>query len=147
MPKPAVQVKFTRTWVGELFGRVDPTMRVAAEAVKEYQKAHIPVSADGSHGRPAGYARDRIQIRVRVTSGFLTAGRVYEIGSDATSPDGFPYPVVLDVGAPPHVIESHGNYPLRDPETKQVFGHRVMHPGVTGNNWCRGSIVAARVVL
>jgi hypothetical protein len=143
MARPHVVMKFGRTWVQEVFGRADPKMRALAEAVAEYQRIHIPVSADSDHGREPGYARDRIQVRVR--PGWL-GSKMYEVGSDATTPDGFPYPIVLDVGSRPHVIESHGDYPMRD-EDGHVYGRMVHHPGTEGNNWCSGSLAAVRALL
>lgn len=35
----------------------------------------------------------------------------------------------------PHVIESHGPWPLRNRETGQVFGRIVHHPGTTGQHF------------
>lgn len=139
----SVTVKFASTWVAEVAGKADPRMRLAAERIAAYQRAHIPVAHDVNNGRQPGYAQSRIAVRVTLgPNGF----KVYEVGSDATTPDGFPYPVVLDVGAAPHEISSHGNYPLRDREGK-VFGRTVQHPGVRGNNWCRGSLAAVHGVI
>src|SRR3954471_2816226 len=135
----AVKVVFAKTWVQQVFGFADPTLRLAAQRVAEYQRAHIPVGRDVSRGRARGYARSRIAVRVRVGR---FGGREYEVGSDATTPDGFPYPLVLDVGSNPHLIESHGNYPLRNKQTGQVFGPSVHHPGTAPTNWCRGSLSA-----
>lgn len=146
MPRIAgasVTVKFSRTWVQEIAGKADPRMRAAAQRVAAYQRAHIPVGHDVSHGRPPGFAQSRIAVRVRIgEQGF----RVYEVGSDATTPDGFPYPVVLDVGSKPHVIQSHGDYPLRDAEG-HIFGKTVNHPGTAPTNWCRGSLSAIHGVV
>lgn len=132
----SVKVQFSRTWVKAVTGLADPKIRAGAERVAEAQRAAIPVSSDGSYGRPPGYARSRIGVRV----GFGPQGRYYDIGSDATTPDGFPYPTVLDVGSRPHVIESHGDYPLRSRDGR-VFGKRVMHPGTQPTYWCRRSLL------
>lgn len=139
----SVTVKFSRTWVQEISGRADVRMRVAAKRIADYQRNHIPVGQDVSHGRPPGYAQSRIAVRVRLNE---LGMRVYEIGSDATTPEGFPYPVVLDVGSAPHTITSHGNYPLRDKQG-HVFGRTVHHPGTQPTNWCRGSLGAIHGVV
>jgi hypothetical protein len=130
-----VRIQFSSNWVKAVTGIADPKIRAGAQLVVEAQRQAIPVSQDGSHGRPAGYARSRIGVRV----GFGPQGRHYEIGSDATTPDGFPYPAVLDAGSRPHVIESHGDYPLRS-KSGQVFGKRVNYPGTQPTYWCRGSL-------
>lgn len=118
-----------------------PKVAKAAALVVASQRERIPVSKDGSYGRPPGYARDRIAARPTVS---LRGGLAFNVGSDATTPEGFPYPVVLDVGSRPHTIESHGDYPLRNPRTGQVFGKRVHHPGTAPTSWCRGSLAVIR---
>jgi len=118
-----------------------PKVTKAAQLVAAVQRERIPVSRDGSYGRPAGYARSRIAARPTLS---LRGGLAFDVGSDATTPEGFPYPVVLDVGSRPHIIESHGDYPLRNPRTGQVFGKRVHHPGTKATNWCRGSMYVLR---
>lgn len=115
-----------------------PKVRRAAEMIADDQRQHIPVSNDGSYGRPAGYARDRIDI----TFGRDGGGPYLDVGTDAATPDGFPYPAVLDAGSRPHLIESHGPYPLRNRRTGQVFGPVVHHPGTKPTYWCRRSILA-----
>ena len=35
----------------------------------------------------------------------------------------------IEYGTAPHIIVSHGNYPLRNRKTGQVFGRMVKHPG------------------
>lgn len=139
----SVTVKFSSTWRQQLFRIADPRMAAAAHRIAQYQRDHIPVGHDVSHGRPPGFAQSRIAVRVRVGR---FGGREYEIGSDATTPEGFPYPVVLDVGSRPHVIESHGNYPLRDAEG-HVLGKRVEHPGTQPTFWCRGSLSVLHGVI
>lgn len=146
MPRLAaasVDVRFARTWVQQVFRAADPRMAAAAERVAEYQRAHIPVGHDASNGRTPGYARERIAVRVRPGK---FGGREFEVGSDATTPEGFPYPVVLDVGARPHTIESHGPYPLRDSDGN-IFGRVVHHPGIEPTYWCRGSLSALHGVI
>lgn len=118
----------------------EPAMAQCASEIAEAQRARIPVSKDGSYGRPAGYARSRI----KVVRGVDPIGIHRDIGSDATTPDGTSYPAILDLGAKPHVIESKGDYPLRNRRTGQVFGRRVNHPGTKPTAWCRGSLESVR---
>lgn len=114
-----------------------PAIRRAADLIADEQRRTIPVSDDGSYGRPAGWARDRIDVR----PGRDGEGPYLDVGSDATTPDGVSYPAILDVGSRPHTIESHGDYPLRNAHTGQVFGPVVHHPGTKPTHWCRNSIM------
>jgi hypothetical protein len=133
-----VRMKYASSWVRDVTGVADPKIRAGAELVAMAQRAAIPVSRDGSYGRIAGYARSRIAVRVAFDA---TRGRVYDVGSDATTPDGVSYPLILDVGSAPHTIESHGDYPLRNRRTGQIFGRVVHHPGTAATHWCRNSIL------
>lgn len=108
----------------------------AAAVVAGGQKRRIPVSADGSNGRPAGYARDSIHVE----RGRDAEGPYRDVGSDAETPDGFPYPLALELGTAPHAIDSHGDYPLRNARTGQVFGRHVDHPGTRPYPWCRAAL-------
>jgi hypothetical protein len=119
---------------------VDPLMDQVADDVAEAQRRRIPVGSERRYGRLPGYARSRI----RPTRGADSLGPYRDIGSDATTPDGTSYPAILDLGSPPHVIESKGDYPLRNRRTGQVFGRRVNHPGTKPTHWCRGSLEDVR---
>lgn len=132
-----VKVEFVQRWETAVATAAAPRIAVAAEIVAEAQRAAIPVSRDGSYGRPAGYAKSRIG----VTGGYDALGFYFDVGSDATTPDGTSYPAILDLGSRPHVIESHGEYPLRSKDGR-VFGRRVSHPGTQATYWCRGSLAA-----
>lgn len=133
-----VRVVFTPGWETTVATAAAPKVAALAELVADAQRRAIPVSTDGSYGRSPGYARDRIT----VWEDHDELGRVWAVGTDATTPDGVPYPLILDVGSVAHVIESHGDYPLRNRRTGQVFGKRVMHPGTQPTYWCRGSLQA-----
>ncbi len=125
-----------------LLALAEPALDQAAVIVAAGQKRRIPVSADGSHGRPAGYARDRIHVE----RGVDLLGPYRDVGSDAMSPDGYNYPLGLELGNRRHVIESRGDYPLRD-KRGNVFGRRVDHPGNPPYPWCRAALadIAGRV--
>lgn len=115
---------------------VDRHMDRAAAIVEAGQKRRIPVSADGSYGRSAGYARSRIHVE----RGRDAEGPYRDIGSDAETPDGYPYPLGLEVGTDPHEIRSKGDYSLRNRKTGQVFGRVVQHPGTQPYPWCRAAL-------
>lgn len=121
-------------------GLAEPAMRQIGHEIAQAQRQRIPVSTDGNYGRPPGYAKSRI----KVMRGVDPMGIYRDIGSDAQTPDGTSYPAILDLGSKPHVIESHGDYPLRNRRTGQVFGRRVNHPGTKPTAWCRGSLEAVR---
>lgn len=143
MPKPRASVRVqTSNRAGSILALLAaPKVTKAAALVVAAQRARIPVSKDGSYGNPPGYARERIAARPTVS---LRGGLAFNIGSDATTPEGFPYPVVLDRGSGPHTITAHGNYPLRNPRTGQVFGKTVHHPGTRPTYWCTGSVEVLR---
>jgi hypothetical protein len=121
----------------ELKTMVGPSMESAAAVVAAGQRARIPVSADGSYGRQPGYAKSKIHVE----SGIDALGPWWDIGTgdDALTPSGTNYPLILELGSRPHVIESHGNYPLRDKHGR-VFGKRVNHPGTQPYPWLRAAV-------
>jgi len=108
----------------------------AGAVVAGGQKRRIPVSEDGSNGRPAGYACDRIHVE----RGRDAEGPYRDVGSDAETPDGYPYPLGLELGTVAHTITSKGDYPLRNRKTGQVFGRTVDHPGTQPYPWCRAAL-------
>lgn len=112
-----------------------PQVAHGAELVADGQRRRIPVSAEGSYGRAPGYARDH----VHVETGRDTDGPYWDIGSDAKTPDGTDYPLILELGSGPHPITSHGDYPLRDRHGR-VFGRVVHHPGTRPYPWCRAAL-------
>jgi hypothetical protein len=128
-------VRFEPGWEVGVLGLVEPALDQAAVIVAAGQKRRIPVSADGSNGRAPGYARDRIHVE----RGRDGDGPYRDVGSDATSLSGYPYPLGLELGTAPHDIESHGPYPLRD-KHGTVFGRRVHHPGTHPYPWCRAAL-------
>lgn len=129
------RVEFAATWEAEVLALGDPALDAAAVIVAAGQKRRIPVSQDGSNGRLAGYARDRIHVE----RGRDALGPYRDVGSDATTPDGYPYPLGLELGTRPHRIVSHGNYPLRD-KHGHIFGRSVDHPGNPPFPWCRAAL-------
>lgn len=131
-----VEFRFEPRWEVGVMNLAEPHLEQAAIVVAAGQRRRIPVSQDGSNGRPAGYARDSIHVE----RGRDALGPYRDIGSDATTPTGYPYPLGLELGTAPHTIESHGDYPLRNRKTGQIFGRVVDHPGTPPYPWCRAAL-------
>ena len=117
----------------------EPALKPAGEMVLAAMHRFLPASEDGSHGREPGYARSRLGV---LRAGRDEIGPFREVGTDAESPEGVNYPAILEYGQKPHVIESKGPWPLRNPQTGQVFGRKVMHPGAKPIPWARRSAAA-----
>ena len=130
-----IRLQFDTGWEVGVMGLSEPFLDEAAAIVEAGQKARIPVGHDKSHGREPGYARDHIHVE----RGRDTEGPYRDIGSDATSVDGYPYPLGLETGVRPHTITSHGDYPLRSKDGR-VFGKTVNHPGNPPMPWCRAAL-------
>lgn len=130
-----VELVLEPRWEVGVIGLAASALDAAAVVVAAGQKRRIPVSADGSNGRPSGYARDSIHVE----RGRDAVGPYRDVGSDATTPSGYPYPLGLELGTAPHVIESHGKYPLRD-KHGNIFGRTVNHPGTQPYPWCRAAL-------
>jgi hypothetical protein len=101
-------------------GPVGRAMSRLADGVVSSMKFRCPVSPWDS-GR-SGTLRSSIQ-KFRLTDGS------YLIGPTAKTDDGTPLGPLLENGTRPHVIESHGPWPLRNRRTGEVFGRVVHHPG------------------
>lgn len=120
-------------------GPVGRDLAVKGERVAAEQKRLAPVSPDGSHGRPPGYMRDHIYSEL----GRDAVGLHVDIGTDATTPDGHPYPLDVEFPTRPHTITSKGDYPLRD-KHGNVFGKSVEHPGTKAQPFLRPSLDVLR---
>jgi hypothetical protein len=86
-------------------------------------KRHCPVSPVGASDHPSGQLRSAIGWE----PGEDGEGLYVDVGVDPSSPAAA-YALPVELGARPHVIESHGDYPLRD-RKGNVFGRSVQHPG------------------
>lgn len=51
------------------------------------------------------------------------------------------YAAVVEVGGRPHIIRSHGTYPLRDGDGK-VYGREVRHPGTPAQPYLRPGVLS-----
>lgn len=58
--------------------------------------------------------------------------------------DGRVYAAYVELGTRPHPIESHGDYPLRNRRTGQVFGRHVNHPGTKPEPYLRPALFQQR---
>ena len=135
-----VQLVFDEAAMAELLhgpaGPVARMLETKGEIVTQGGKRRAPVSPDGSNGRPSGYLRSQIYWKLGADAIVLFV----DIFTPATTPDGFPYGLAQEVGTAPHVIASHGNYPLRNARTGQVFGPIVNHPGTAAQPHIRPAL-------
>ena len=81
---------------------------------------------------PPGHLRSSIRWEL----GRDAQGLYVDIGTDAAEA---PY---VEFGTAPHVIESHGDYPLRD-RKGNVFGQVVNHPGTDAQPFLRPGLERA----
>lgn len=107
---------------------LDKSAKVAKRA-----KELCPVSPHGSGGNPSGHLRNSIGYGV----GRDERGVYAEVGTDVD------YALPVELGSRPHVIESHGDYPLRD-RRGNVFGRSVQHPGSPAQPFLRPALEAIR---
>jgi hypothetical protein len=113
-----------------LAGRVLSAMKAACPVSPIPQ----PVPGDTFYGgdfpaRPSGYLRSSCRA-LREPDGSII------IGPTA------PYALYVQNGTPPHGIDSHGSWPLRNPETGQIFGRHVNHLGAGVQPFITSSLVA-----
>lgn len=108
-------------------GPVAKDLARKAQIVTQGAKRRCPVSPAGSGGRRSGHLRSSI-------SWDLTTNPLQvDIGSDVE------YAIFCEVGTKPHVIRSHGNYPLRSAKG-EVFGRVVHHPGTRAQPFLRPAL-------
>jgi Bacteriophage HK97-gp10, putative tail-component len=79
--------------------------------------------------------------RVPVDSGelrstIMAVGSTVRVGTD--------YWASVEYGSRPHIIQSHGDYPLRNRETGQAFGRLVHHPGTPAQPFMRPALYQRR---
>lgn len=97
--------------------------RIAAEAVST-MKFLTPVSPVGPLHRSGN-----LRSSVRSYRGAQGSERIIIVGPSAD------YAKYVNNDTYPHLIESHGPWPLRNRETGQVFGRVVHHPGTHGQHF------------
>lgn len=121
-----------------LTGPTGPVARLLerdGEIVAQEQKRLCPVSPAGASDHPSGQLRSAIGWSMHVT----THGLEVRVGVDPDSP-ATEYALPVEFGTRPHEIRSHGDYPLRNPRTGQVFGPSVHHPGTQAQPYLRPSL-------
>jgi hypothetical protein len=77
---------------------------------------------------------------IHVEHGRDGQGQYRDIGSDVD------HALVVEVGGRPHDIKSHGDYPLRNRKTGQVFGREVHHPGTRAQAYLRPALDDLRLL-
>lgn len=104
-----------------------------AEVGVQVAKRLAPTSPAGHDGMGSGHLRSSVQW----TLGRDAKGLYVDIFSDADEA------LFVEFGTRAHVIESHGDYPLRNARTGQVFGRHVNHPGTSAQPFLRPGLRAA----
>ncbi|MEU7170309.1 HK97 gp10 family phage protein [Micromonospora tulbaghiae] len=112
-------------------GDVGRDLHRRGRTVERGAKRRCPVSPEGSGSNPPGHLRDSIAAS-EVQHDAL--GLYVDVGTDVD------YALPVELGSRPHVIESHDDYPLRNPKTGQVFGQRVNHPGTKAQPYLRPAL-------
>jgi hypothetical protein len=138
MPAGGMRVDLNDTAIRDLLNSTDgPVGRVLAtkaQVVTQEAKRLCPVSPAGSGGHPSGWLRSSIGWDLSRDGEGLHA----TIGTDVD------YAAYVEFGTRPHEIRSHGDYPLRNRRTGQVFGRVVHHPGTQAQPYLRPALDAIR---
>lgn len=115
-------------------GPVGRVLVTKAQRVTQDAKRRCPVSPSGSGDHPTGWLRSSIDWDLSRDAEGLHA----DIGTDVD------YAVFVEFGTKPHVIRSHGDYPLRNAKTGQTFGRVVHHPGTKAQPFLRPALDVIR---
>lgn len=112
-------------WELALARESHPARRRAMKTAEDAAKRLVPVDTGALRSTVEGEADETTM------TGRLSAG------------DGVvDYAAVVELGGRPHRITAHGNYPLRNARTGQVFGHSVEHPGTPAQPYLRPGVAA-----
>jgi hypothetical protein len=111
-----------KLWTDDAAGPVAAMMDRLADGLVLSMKYRCPVSDGSDPDRIPGTLRNSI-------TKFRQPDGSYLVGPTATTAGGLPLGPLVEDGTPPHIIESHGAWPLRNKGTGQVFGRVVHHPG------------------
>ncbi|MFB4306986.1 hypothetical protein [Actinomadura sp. GTD37] len=118
-------------------GPVGRDLNRRGEIGTQTAKRLCPTSPRGSDGRGSGYTRSNIGHAL----GRDERGLYVDVKSTARTRDGIPISLLLEFGTRAHIITSHGDYPLRNRQTGQVFGRSVRHPGTEAQPHLRPALV------
>jgi hypothetical protein len=119
-------------------GPVGRDLNRRGEIGTQTAKRLCPTSPRGSDGRGSGYTRSNIGHEL----GRDERGLYVDVKSTARTRNGIPISLLLEFGTRAHEIRSHGDYPLRNRQTGQVFGRSVQHPGTTAQPHMRPALEA-----
>lgn len=122
--------RWSPNWERDLLAttRVRDALNDAGDIVQRGAEARAPVSDDGSGLNPPGHLKASIHVRPDHSKHHV------DVVADAD------YALYVELGTVPHVIRSHGNYPLRNQKTGQVFGREVQHPGTEAQPFLRPAL-------
>jgi hypothetical protein len=113
---------------------VGRAMSTMADHLVNEMKRRCPVSPRGRSASGGGRwpARKSGTLRnsIRKVKG-ASMDQVWLVGPAEQLPDGTFLGELIERGTPPHDINSTGPWPLRNPDTGQVFGPHVRHPGTS----------------
>lgn len=121
------EAEFRRFTTGDnsAVGRI---MARAGEVVTQGAKRRAPVSPVGSGH--SGHLRSSIGWQLEPGPDGQPQARITATAA---------YALFVEVGTRPHLIQSKGNYPLRDAKGR-VFGKTVHHPGTTAQPYLRPAL-------
>jgi len=117
------EVVMDPSWVKVATLEVDSAIHDVTEDIADDMRHGVPVDTGELH--------DSIETKFPRPG----VGRV-EVGTDHWAP--------TEYGSRPHVIESHGPWPLRNRETGEVFGRIVNHPGTPAQPFMRPAVYRQR---
>jgi hypothetical protein len=103
-------------------GAIDHGMEQLADMLVSAMKQLCPVYS--GPGRTSGRGSGTLRSSITKLRG---EGGSWLVGPTDTLEDGTLLGELIEKGTPPHVIESHGDWPLRN--NGDVFGRIVNHPG------------------
>ncbi len=108
-------------------GAVGRMLQADAEKATQEAKRLCPTSPAGAEDHRPGHLRSSIGWHLGEDAVSLYA----DIGTDVD------YALYVEFPTRPHIIKSHGDYPLRNRRTGKVFGRLVHHPGTHAQPFLR----------
>ena len=110
--------------------------------------ARIRSLIDGvGEGVATAVYRDARRLCPRDTGALKRSIKLFNAGRTWYVSVGTDYWADVEYGTRPHIIRSHGAYPLRNRATGQVFGPVVHHPGTPAQPFMRPAIYRTRSVI
>jgi hypothetical protein len=112
----AVRVELDEQGIAEVIAAFEREVDVVRERVADWARRLCPVDTG------------RLRASIRVDGEDVVCGGP---GAD--------YWPTVEFGSVPHIIRSHGPWPLRNRRTGQVFGRMVHHPGTPEQPFMRAA--------